>query len=136
MAYSSTVAEVADVNVGGVRYVTYAISESDVGTTDLATIDVGAQVFTVCLFEAHLKTPGSAATIDPELFLDDDAVATMRSTLDQVSTTETAAAYLRVGDSVRVAAPAGQLYLLSNPDVATGATGVIKTRITIAIGII
>ena len=134
MAYSSTVAEVADVMVGGVRYITYAISESDVDTTDLAVLDIGAQVFTVTLFEAHLKTAGSAATIDPELFIAGSSVAGMRSTLDQVSTTDTAAAYHSVGSNVRVTSIAGKLYLLSNPDVATGASGEIDTRITIALG--
>jgi hypothetical protein len=134
MAYAATVNEIADVTVGGVRYISYAIGESDIGTTDLAEVALGHQVFTVTLFEAHLRVAGSASTIDPELFIATGTPSAMVNTLDEVSTTATAAAYQRVGDNVRVVSTTGSLFLYSNPDLATGATGRIDTRITIAVG--
>jgi len=134
MAYSATVVEVADQTVGGVRYQTYAIDESDVGIADLAEIPLGHQLFTVTLFEAHLRVAGSASTISPELFIATGTPSALRDTLDEVSTTATAEAYQRVGDNVRVVSSSGTLYLYSNPDVATGATGRVDTRITIAVG--
>jgi hypothetical protein len=126
VAYSNTVSDPVIRTIDGRKHVTVTITEEEVGTTDEWEIGV-PEFFTLTLFEAELETAGDASTIDPDLGL---AASFVADTLDEVVQNTTAGVHVRNQSSVRVTATGRVLRGRSTPDVATGATGVIVTRVT------
>jgi hypothetical protein len=140
MGYAFLVSDPIVRHIDGTKYVTWTVTESVDGTGDIAATDEWTipglpTPCTVTLLEAHLETPGDAATIRTALGLAASFVLSdlAGGGLYQVAT---AAAYLREQADIRVPAmPAGAALVgRSTVDAPTGATGVIKSRITVRVG--
>jgi len=130
-AYSFTVSTPVTKVVDGVRHVTWTVTETDVSSGDEWTIDGVPTWVTMTLFEAELTVAGSASTVDPEVGLDDSWTV---DSLDEVVVNDTAASHIRNQTTIPIYAENGKLVGRSEPDVATGASGEIVTRVTVIIG--
>ena len=100
--------------------------ESDLATASEWMVDGLPKRITLIRFCSVLSTPGSAATIQPEL----GRVATWVSegSPDHLTKQVTAAAFINDFTMLRLSLPDGKLYGRSKPDVATGASGVVETE--------
>lgn len=130
-AYEYSVSDPVVRQVDGRRHVTWTVTETDVSPGDEWTIPGVPNFVTMTLFECELTVAGSASTVDPEVGLDD---AWAVDTLDEVVVNDTAAVHVRNQTAVPIYVENGKLVGRSQPNVATGATGTVVTRVTVVLG--
>lgn len=118
---SFTTSILANRVIAGRRHVLVEVVETGAGPTDEWSVEV-PPFLELRLVHTALTTPGSAATVQPELGLE----AAWSPGLEAVVASATPAAVVRVQDAVVVAAPNGRVFGRSRPDAASGE---IRTRL-------
>lgn len=131
MAYDFTISIQREVVIGGARYTLLEIDETEIDVADEWSVPSLPDVFTITSFKASLIVAGSAATLDPRMGVVASFVAgSINEELDNASP----AADVAIREPAPVIALGKTLYGRSTPDVATGVTGEIKTRIALRWG--
>ena len=131
MAYAFTPTGPTVHFVDGVKHGTWEIDETEVDTASTWKITHVPELGTITLYEVHLATGGDAASIAPELGIVDAWTA---GSLDEIAQTTPPNTHVRVQSDQRYFSADNTLVGRSKPNVATGATGNIKTRITVRWG--
>ena len=139
MAYRFVVSEPLIRVFDGLKYTTYEIFEDDdaagsgIEPSSEWTIPNIPTPSEITHYESDLETGGAAVTINPRLGL---KAGFAEDKFDSLPNNATAAAYIRNQDvsRIKVRADGTGLHGRSNPDIATGATGQIRTAVTIRWG--
>lgn len=117
--------------VNGRLYTTWIVQETDVSPSSRYKLTPCPLIGEITLLSNQLAVPGNASSCQPGVGY---IAAWVVDTLDEVDMASEAAAQQTIMIPTRYAAVAGELYLGSNVNIATGATGVVRTRITIGEG--
>lgn len=123
MAYAFTVVGPAVVG----DELVWEIYESDVGTASEWSITNWPKTATITLIETNLLVAGSAATVQPAV---GGRAGFTSGGAHELAKADAAAAYVSIGQDKRVTNQRRRIYGQSRPNVATGATGRINTRVT------
>ena len=137
MAYRYTIVERIDKAIAGSRYTTVEIFEDDDGIAVVTGIETTSEweingipsPSVITLFEAFLETPGAAATLQSEIGLGAGWAVGDADSLDE---TTVASDKIRNVNNVEIRCleEGASLFGRSKPDIATGATGEIRTFVT------
>ena len=139
MAYEFTTVKTLETLLDGLRYVQYQITETDISPGPgnewkIDATDGGStpQFYTISLIEADLTVPGSASTIQTEV---GKTAVWVTDETGHIDRAVDPGAHIRIGQNKRVTQTiSGALFGRSNVDIATGATGVIVTLVTMVWG--
>ena len=123
---------------GGGRLVEWSVITQDLLITDEFVLDASDGFYAPCeltLVEAELNPVGAAATIQPASGI---AVGFTLTSNDAIGQAAVAAVHVRLpadanGNTVLIPSRATKLVIRPIPDIATGGTGIVTTKVTIRI---